>query len=363
MELLERDHMARPNIDDEIAKKWCKNFLKDLDPQKILLRKSRTSKSSWPRPRRSTTRFAKATSTSPSRLRPLPEAGRPAATRRSSSCLKQKPDFTIDETIVDDPDLTITRPTPPTPRSGGGRGSSSNCSSSRSSTRSRERRPSSKLKIRYATATGCSTRSTLVELLEIYLTSLTRTFDPHSSYIEPQDAGGHAQPAASSLARRDRRVASSRRTVTRSSRRSSRGWRPTRTAGSSPKTRSSASRRRTASEIDLVEKKLSDVVRYIRGTTRHQGPPDRPARRHQGAEDLRADPREDRAQRAARQGHRSSRAKGANGRSSKIGDHQPAGLLRRHRGPSCRAIPNAVSATEDCRKLLEELQARKASTP
>ena len=41
--------------------------------------------------------------------------------------------------------------------------------------------------------------------------------------------------------------------------------RPTRTAGSSPRTRSSASRRRTATEIDLVEKKLSDVVRHIRG--------------------------------------------------------------------------------------------------
>ena len=44
-------------------------------------------------------------------------------------------------------------------------------------------------------------------------------------------------------------------------------------------------------EIDLVEKKLSDVVRYIRGPRGHQGPPDRPAGRHQGAEDLRADPR------------------------------------------------------------------------
>ena len=26
--------MAKPMIDDEIAVKWCKNFLKDLDPQK-----------------------------------------------------------------------------------------------------------------------------------------------------------------------------------------------------------------------------------------------------------------------------------------------------------------------------------------
>ena len=34
VELLERGHMARPVIDDEIAVKWCDNFLKDLDPAK-----------------------------------------------------------------------------------------------------------------------------------------------------------------------------------------------------------------------------------------------------------------------------------------------------------------------------------------
>ena len=32
--LLEKNHMAQPKIDDEMAKKWCKNFLKELDPQK-----------------------------------------------------------------------------------------------------------------------------------------------------------------------------------------------------------------------------------------------------------------------------------------------------------------------------------------
>ena len=32
--------MARPLIDDEIAEKWCNNFLKDLDPQKYYFLKS-----------------------------------------------------------------------------------------------------------------------------------------------------------------------------------------------------------------------------------------------------------------------------------------------------------------------------------
>src|ERR1700722_1649267 len=34
VELLERGHMARPAINDEIAVKWCDNFIKDLDPGK-----------------------------------------------------------------------------------------------------------------------------------------------------------------------------------------------------------------------------------------------------------------------------------------------------------------------------------------
>ena len=40
VELLERGHMARPVIDDEIAVKWDDNFLKDLDHQKIYFLKS-----------------------------------------------------------------------------------------------------------------------------------------------------------------------------------------------------------------------------------------------------------------------------------------------------------------------------------
>src|ERR1700722_7188493 len=40
VELLERGHMARPVIDDEIAVKWCDNFIKDLDPQKYYFLKA-----------------------------------------------------------------------------------------------------------------------------------------------------------------------------------------------------------------------------------------------------------------------------------------------------------------------------------
>ena len=40
MKLVEQIHMAKPKIDDEIAKKWCRNFIKDLDPQKYYFEKA-----------------------------------------------------------------------------------------------------------------------------------------------------------------------------------------------------------------------------------------------------------------------------------------------------------------------------------
>src|ERR1700758_400935 len=39
VKLVELVHMAKPKIDDETAKKWCKNFIKDLDPQKYYFEK------------------------------------------------------------------------------------------------------------------------------------------------------------------------------------------------------------------------------------------------------------------------------------------------------------------------------------
>ena len=40
VELVERNHMADRSIDDEIAVKWCENFIKDLDPQKYYFLKA-----------------------------------------------------------------------------------------------------------------------------------------------------------------------------------------------------------------------------------------------------------------------------------------------------------------------------------
>src|SRR3954451_13093094 len=39
VKLVEQIHMAQPKIDDAIAEKWCRNFIKDLDPQKYYFEK------------------------------------------------------------------------------------------------------------------------------------------------------------------------------------------------------------------------------------------------------------------------------------------------------------------------------------
>ena len=89
---------------------------------------------------------------------------------------------------------------------------------------------------------------------------------------------------------------------------------------------------------------------------RDQGPAGRSARRHQGKAGLRADPREDRAQGTARQeqGHREQgRAMARSSRSASSAcppsTATPVAILRGDR--------DAVSATSDCRKILNEFKA------
>ena len=134
-----------------------------------------------------------------------------------------------------------------------------------------------------------------------------------------------------------------------------RAWPPTRTAGSSPRTRSSASRRRTATEIDFVEKKLSDVVRYIRGP---RGTKVRLIVQP-------ADSKERKVYELTRQKIelKEAHAKGqvietkADGKALKIGVIS----LPAFYGDTAAVLkgdPDAVSATEDCRKLLKGFKAQ-----
>ena len=103
------------------------------------------------------------------------------------------------------------------------------------------------------------------ELLEMYLTSLTTAFDPHTTYMSPE-IGEELRDHDAVEARGHRGLAARASTATRSSRRSSPAGPPKRKATSSSRTRSSASARARSGElVDVVDMKLNDVVKMIRG--------------------------------------------------------------------------------------------------
>ena len=48
--LLERGHISKPTINDEIAARWAKNFVESLDPLEVQLPEAAMSTSSWRKP-------------------------------------------------------------------------------------------------------------------------------------------------------------------------------------------------------------------------------------------------------------------------------------------------------------------------
>ena len=273
--------------------------------------------------------------------------------------LKQKPDFTVDESIVDDPDL-IDYP--------------ANAAEAKERWRKRIKfdllqlkldktegdEAIKKLTIRYRDRNRLFHQFDMSDLLEVYLSSLTRTFDPHSSYmsaktledmigqqlhlslegigasLQSEDGYRGRQGDRPGHGRRQGRPAPARRQDRRHPEGERRGDRPG---------REEAQRRRPLHPR----------------AQRHQGPADRPARRHQGAEDLRADPAEDRAHRAARQGA-DHRDQGRERQGAQDRRDQPAGLLRRHRGrPAGR--PQRRQRHRGLPQAAQRVQGEEASTP
>lgn len=103
VELLKRYHFSRPSIDDEVSKKWHKSFIKALDPQKYYFEKSDIDS------------FAKSTTTLDDEIQKGDLTFAKTVFKRFLErsderlktvleLLKEKPDFTVDETLVDDPD-------------------------------------------------------------------------------------------------------------------------------------------------------------------------------------------------------------------------------------------------------------------
>ena len=186
VELLERGHMARPAINDEIAVKWCDNFIKDLDPGKYYFLKSdveafkKDGKILDDQIRDGNIDFAR-------RVFDRYLERQDERFKTSMDLLDQKPDFTVDEYVSDDPDKLDYPPT-----------------LAEANERMRKKikldllftkvvddvdnaEAVRKWKIRYRDRNRQAHQVDTGELMEIYLSSLTKTFDPHTSYLGPKN--------------------------------------------------------------------------------------------------------------------------------------------------------------------------------
>jgi carboxyl-terminal processing protease len=352
VELLERNHMARPVIDDEIAVKWCDNFIKELDPAKYYFLKAdvdefkQEAKTLDDQIREGNIDFAKKVFDrylvrSDERLKAMMDL------------LKQKHDFTADEYLSDDSDKI---------------GYPVDKAQVEERLRKKvkldllvakvvdevdEKEAIRKLSIRYKDRNRQAHQVDSSELLQAYLTNLTKTFDPHSAYLGPKDwedmlsqqlhlslegigaqlqsEDGYAvvkEIVPGMAADKDGRLQPEDKII---------------------------GVYKDGEPVDLVEKKLNDVVRYIRGP---RGTKVRLIVQPEGTKEKR-EYELTRERIELKEQHAKSKvieAKGPSGAQLKIGVislpafyGDTAALLRGDR--------DAVSATADCRRLLTEFRA------
>ncbi len=350
VDLVERGHMARPVIDDEIAVKWCNNFLKDLDPQKYYFLKADVDE------------FKKEATNLDDQIR----EGNIDFARRVferflvrnderyktvQELLKQKFDFSVDEYLTDDPEK-IDYPVDKKEADERWRKRIKLDLLQLRADKTDDAEALRKVTVRYRDRNRMFHQFDSNELLEVYLSSLTRTFDPHSSYLSAKNLEDmlnqqlhlSLEGIGASLQSEDG-YAVVKEVVP--------GMAADKDGRLQPEDKIVGIQKDKGEEIDFVEKKLSDVVRYIRGpagtTVRLIVQP--------------AGTKERKVYELTRQRIelREQHAKGKiietkqNGKQLKLGViHLPAfygdtmALLR--------GEANAVSATEDCRKILGDFK-------
>ena len=259
---LESKHMAKPTIDDKTAVKWAKMFFKDLDPQKYYFLKADVDEFM---PQATTLDdkihegnldfgkqvFDRYLKRSNERLKMVEEV------------LKTKPDFTLEESMPDDPER-LDYP--------------ANDAEAKERVRQRvklellqakiDKEPEDeaikKIDMRYRDRNRMVQSFNSADLLEFYLSSLSRTFDPHTTYMNKesledliqqtlqlsligigaslQSEGGYAvvkELIPGGPADKDGRI--------------------------QPEDKILGIQKDDGTEVDFVEKRLRDVVRQIRG--------------------------------------------------------------------------------------------------
>ncbi len=262
IDLVEHHHMARPNINDETAKKWGENFIKDLDPQKCYFLKSDVAEFRKhfleldDEIKKGDLTFCKLVfdrflTRSDERWAQIQEI------------LKSKQDFNVDEKWYNDAD---TIDFPADAKEAGERWRLRLKAELLESKLNKvdDAEAVAKLVVRYHDRNRFVHQMDSGEMLEIYLSSLTRTFDPHSSYMGAKNFEDLLQQSlhlkidgiGATLQTEDG-VAIVREIVP--------GMAADKDGRLQPEDKIVGIQNPDGTETSLVEKKINDVVRYIRG--------------------------------------------------------------------------------------------------
>jgi carboxyl-terminal processing protease len=184
--LLENSHLSKPMINDEVAKKWCRNFIKKLDPMKHYFLKADVDEflaqdaTLDDRIKRGDITFAQNVF-----ARFLQRHDERLAT--IMDLLKLEPDFSIDETMVDDPDLLEFPANAEEARDRWRKLIKLELLQKKLSKNEEDKdNPVERLQIVYKDLNRMYHQWDTEELLEKYLSALTETIDPHSEYMGPK---------------------------------------------------------------------------------------------------------------------------------------------------------------------------------
>ena len=182
--LLERDHLSKPKIDDTISKKWFQNYFEELDPLKYYFLKAdlddfRAEEANLDdQVQKGDLDFAKKVFE-----RFLVRADERLAD--ALDILKTKPDFTIDETLTDDP-KRIEWPADHTEARDRIRKLIKLELLQRKLDDEDLEKGMSQLITRYKDRNRTFKQFDTTDLLEVYLSAMTKAVDPHSSYMGPK---------------------------------------------------------------------------------------------------------------------------------------------------------------------------------
>ena len=186
--LLERSHLTKPRINDEIATKWCKNFLGGrgigLDPLKYYFLKADVDE------------FMAQAATLDDKIhegnidfakkvfqRFLKRSDERYA--QAQEILKQEPDFTVDEVLVDDPDRLDWPATGEEAKDRLRKWIKYDLLRKKVS-KVEPKKAVHELEVRYKDLNRYYRQFDTTDLLERYLTALAMAVDPHSNYMGPK---------------------------------------------------------------------------------------------------------------------------------------------------------------------------------